>query len=251
MRRISSIISVTIAMFILSATIGFGVSAVYENDERVIIPKNHLVIINEPTMNIVAELKEAEEKIDRIIEELIADNQPIKKPDVVIVPIEEFEEVTTEETTTKVVTTEEATTKVVTTKEITTKAVTTEKETTKVSTTKAEITTKKETTSWNGKVLNKTIGTVNGPSGKETYYNLNMSGVVRIMRNMGYGEEKYPYHIREDGVKMLGPYIMCAANLSLRPRGTILETSLGKAIVCDTGEFAKTNQRQLDIAVNW
>jgi 3D (Asp-Asp-Asp) domain-containing protein len=71
------------------------------------------------------------------------------------------------------------------------------------------------------------------------------------MYNLGYPEEEYPYWIREDGVKMFGDYIIVAANLELRPRGTIIECSLGTAIVCDTGGFAKKNKTQLDIAVNW
>lgn len=102
--------------------------------------------------------------------------------------------------------------------------------------------------SWDGPILNRVNGTVKGPSGKETYYNLNMSKVVSIMRNLGYD---YEYWVRDDGVKMFGEYIMCAANLKIRPKGTILETSLGTAIVCDTGGFAKSNPRQIDIAVNW
>ena len=99
--------------------------------------------------------------------------------------------------------------------------------------------------------LTKSAGTVQGPSGKETYYNLNMSGVVKIMRGLGYTEEDYPYWVREDGCKMLGPYIMVAANFSIRPRGTTIETSLGTGIVCDTGGFAKSNPTQLDIATSW
>ena len=99
--------------------------------------------------------------------------------------------------------------------------------------------------------LTKSAGVYNGPSGKETYYNLNMSGVVSIMRSMGYSEEEYPYWVREDGCKMLGDYIMVAANFSIRPRGTIVETSLGQGIVCDTGGFASYNTTQLDIATNW
>lgn len=99
--------------------------------------------------------------------------------------------------------------------------------------------------------LTATGGVYAGPSGKETYYNLNMKGVVKIMRNLGYSEEEYPYWVREDGCKMLGDYIMVAANLEERPKGTIVETSLGDAIVCDTGGFAKNNRTQLDIAVNW
>ena len=101
---------------------------------------------------------------------------------------------------------------------------------------------------WEGNVLNKHNGTVRGPSGKETYYNLDMTGVVWIMEDLGY---TYEYHVREDGVKMYGPYIMCAANLEIRPRGTILKTSLGWAMVCDTGGYAKVDPTWLDIAVTW
>lgn len=107
------------------------------------------------------------------------------------------------------------------------------------------------TTKWSGDVLSKSKGVVYGPSGKETYYNLDMSGVINIMRRAGYSEADYPYWIREDGVKMLGNYVMVAANYNTRPRGTILESSLGTAIVCDTGGFANSNPTQLDIAVTW
>jgi hypothetical protein len=102
-----------------------------------------------------------------------------------------------------------------------------------------------------GSCLTPSAGVYNGPSGKETYYNLDMSGVVSIMRGMGYGEEEYPYWVREDGAKMFGPYVMVAAELSSRPKGTLLPTSLGTGIVVDTGGFAASNPTQLDIAVNW
>lgn len=101
---------------------------------------------------------------------------------------------------------------------------------------------------WHGPVLSRSAGAIYGPSGKETYYNLNMSGVVSIMRSMGNTDE---YWVREDGCKMLGDYIMVAANLNLRPRGSIVQTSLGDAIVCDTGGFAKRNPTQIDVAVTW
>lgn len=101
---------------------------------------------------------------------------------------------------------------------------------------------------WNGSILTKSAGVNYGPSGKETYYNLNMSGVVNIMRNMGNNDE---YWVRNDGCKMLGNYIMVAANLNVHPRGSLVETSLGTGIVCDTGGFASGNATQLDIATTW
>ena len=104
------------------------------------------------------------------------------------------------------------------------------------------------TSSWDGPVLSAWAGTVMGPSGKETYYNLDMSVIVEIMRGMGNTDE---YWVREDGCKMLGQYIMCAANLDVHPRGSLVESSLGTCIVCDTGGFAYENPYQLDIATTW
>ncbi len=101
---------------------------------------------------------------------------------------------------------------------------------------------------WKGKVLNAYLGTVIGPNGRETYYNLNMDGVLAIMRRMGNTDK---YWIRDDGVKMLGDYVMVAANLELHPRGSLVECSLGIGIVCDTGGFVQVNPTALDIAVNW
>ena len=101
---------------------------------------------------------------------------------------------------------------------------------------------------WDGPVLTRSKGVNYGPTGKETYYNLNMSGVVSIMRNRGYDSTNYPYWVRDDGCKMLGPYIMVAANLSHFPRGTIVTTSRGYGIVCDTGHLGWSH---LDLATTW
>lgn len=105
------------------------------------------------------------------------------------------------------------------------------------------------TTSYSGIKLNRTNGTIQGPSGKETYYNLPMGGVIQIMSAFGYSQSDY--WVREDGCKMLGQYIMVAAHLGIRPRGSLVETSLGTGIVCDTGGFALNNPTQLDIATVW
>lgn len=106
-------------------------------------------------------------------------------------------------------------------------------------------------TGYSGSKLTKSKGVNRGPSGKETYYNLPMQGVVNIMRRQGFSESEYPYWVREDGVKMLGNYVMVAANLDLRPRGSKVPTSLGMGLVCDTGGFARNNRTQLDIATSW
>jgi hypothetical protein len=99
--------------------------------------------------------------------------------------------------------------------------------------------------------LTRTLGVFKGPSGRETYYNLKMDDVIETMRRKGFSEKKYPYWVRDDGVRMLGNYVIVAANLKIRPKGTIIETSLGTAIVCDTGGFVKKYPKGLDIAVNW
>ena len=97
--------------------------------------------------------------------------------------------------------------------------------------------------------LTRSGGVFYGPSGKETYYNLNMSGVVSIMRSMGNNDE---YWVREDGCKMLGNYIMVAADLNVHPRGSLVPTSLGMGIVCDTGGFVSNGSGvALDIATTW
>ncbi len=111
-----------------------------------------------------------------------------------------------------------------------------------------KIYTPKAYTLWNGPVLTPGAGTIIGPSGKETYYNLNMSVCVQNAKNAGAQGD---YWVREDGVKMLGEYVMVAADYSIRPLCTIVPTSLGMGIVVDTGGFVMNNQMQLDIAVAW
>lgn len=102
--------------------------------------------------------------------------------------------------------------------------------------------------SWSGPVLNTSAGSVQGPSGKETYYNLDMSGVVANLKAKGINGD---YWERADGAKMYGAYVMVAAELTSRPIGTILPTSLGMGIVSDTGSFAQNDATQLDVATNW
>ena len=83
---------------------------------------------------------------------------------------------------------------------------------------------------------------------KETYYNLNMNGVVNNAQNAGLAGN---YWVREDGVKMYGEYVIVAANQDVHPYGSTVETSLGTGIVLDTGGFAAANPTQVDIATDW
>lgn len=99
-----------------------------------------------------------------------------------------------------------------------------------------------------GAHLTATGGVFNGPSGLETYYNMDMSVIVQVAHSNGIGGE---YWIREDGCKMLGDYIMCACNRDVHPYGSLVQTSLGMGISLDTGGFAANNPTQIDIATNW
>ena len=82
---------------------------------------------------------------------------------------------------------------------------------------------------------------------KETWYNLPMDRVMeRADRNFGSHHKRWT---RKDGCKMYGPYIIAAG--PVEKYGEIVETSLGEAIILDTGEFALYNKNALDIAVEW
>lgn len=107
------------------------------------------------------------------------------------------------------------------------------------------------TPAWTEGQITKERGGCMGPSGRETYYNLKMDLCVQYMRELGFDELDYPYWIRDDGAKMLGLYVMCAANWKIRPKGTIIPTSLGDAIVVDTGAFVADYPNGVDLAVDW
>lgn len=109
----------------------------------------------------------------------------------------------------------------------------------------------KNISTYTGPHLTAIKGTIQGPNGKETWYNLSMDRIIQTMRRKGYTEDEYPYTIREDGAKMLGDYVMIAADLNKYKRGDIVETSLGTGIVCDTGDFTETSDVEIDIATNW
>lgn len=85
---------------------------------------------------------------------------------------------------------------------------------------------------------------------KETYYDLGMSKVMEYAAL--YCGVQPTYRVREDGVKVdADGYVLVAANLSKYPRCSVVQTSVGPGKVYDTGEFAKTNPEQFDIATDW
>lgn len=75
---------------------------------------------------------------------------------------------------------------------------------------------------------------------KETYYNLDMSGVVSNAQAMGINGN---YWVRDDGVKMYGDYVIVASQDS---KGTLIDTSVGQGIVLDYCPAGT-----VDIATTW
>lgn len=98
-------------------------------------------------------------------------------------------------------------------------------------------------------------GLYNGVNGIEGYSNWCTEYTVNAARQCGYDKETYPYWVRDDGCKMLGDYIICAADYKVYPYGTIIDTSLGKGIVIETGgtvcKYDKNYYKDIDIATTW
>ena len=80
----------------------------------------------------------------------------------------------------------------------------------------------------------------------EKYYNLSMQKVVKRAQDMGIPCE---YWVRDDGVKMFGPWVIVAAHPSVT-RYTRVQTSLGEGIVLDY-HTVKDGKTLLDIATTW
>ena len=92
----------------------------------------------------------------------------------------------------------------------------------------------------NGSGLTRSGGVNYYNNRKETYYNLDMSGVVSNAQAMGIQGN---YWVRDDGVKMYGDYVIVASQDS---KGSIINTSLGQGIVLDYCPAGT-----VDIATNW
>lgn len=99
-------------------------------------------------------------------------------------------------------------------------------------------------------VLNKRDGVNYFCGNKETFYNLRMTGVIRLLDEIGI--EHGDYWVRDDGCKMLGSYIMLATDTRRWPKGTILETSLGTGMVVDHCSGSEGyGGLWVDVAVTW
>lgn len=96
-------------------------------------------------------------------------------------------------------------------------------------------------------VLTAAKGINNFMGHQESWYNLPMKKVIERADHV-FG--KNPYWIREeDGVKMYGPFVICAGKSSRY--GEVIDTSLGKGLILDTGDFVKENPDMIDIATAW
>lgn len=112
-----------------------------------------------------------------------------------------------------------------------------------------------------GNHLTELGGTFQGPSGRETFYDLDMSLIIYNMQNSLEDFARLPelknfkYRVRDDGVKVVyddtHEYVIVAANLQTHPKGSIVETSLGQAIVLDLCGAASSEPTLLDIATTW
>lgn len=84
---------------------------------------------------------------------------------------------------------------------------------------------------------------------KESYYNLPMSRICQKAQDSGIPGE---YWINPDtGVKMYGNFVIVAADFSVHPYGSVVETSHGPGLALDTGDFKKYDREQIDIATDW
>ncbi len=85
-----------------------------------------------------------------------------------------------------------------------------------------------------------------GVTHRETYYDLNMGLVMQSCGQGGY------YTVRPDGAKVDSQgYIIVAANYSMYPRCSLVETSLGPGKVYDTGGFVARYPLGFDLATDW
>jgi hypothetical protein len=94
-------------------------------------------------------------------------------------------------------------------------------------------------------ILTAGLGRITYQGHTETWYNLPMQNVVQRAQDMGIPAE---YSVRDDGVKMFGPWVIVAAHPS-KIRYTLVDTSLGQGVILDTHEML--DEELIDIAVEW
>jgi len=92
---------------------------------------------------------------------------------------------------------------------------------------------------YTGPVITPNSGRIQGPQEMESYYALPASGLYQFKSSWPKKLQGLKFH-DENGWMKLGDYFCVAANLDIYPRGTIVQTSLGAAVVVDTGTFSCT-----------
>ena len=94
-------------------------------------------------------------------------------------------------------------------------------------------------------ILTASLGRVTYNGHTETWYDLPMQNVIQRAQDIGIPAESW---IREDGVKMFGPWVIVASHPS-KTRYSLVQTSLGEGIILDRHEMPDTEL--YDIATDW
>ena len=96
-------------------------------------------------------------------------------------------------------------------------------------------------------ILTAKLGTIQFQGHKETWYNLRMNKVVERADSI-YGLSNV-YAVREDGVKTYNGFVIVAADWTIHPFGSVVETSRGLGIVLD--HHTAGDKELIDIATTW
>ena len=94
-------------------------------------------------------------------------------------------------------------------------------------------------------ILTAALGRIQYGNHTETWYDLPMDKVVSNAQAAGIACK---YTVREDGVKMFGPWVIVASHPSVT-RYSFVETSLGTGIVLD--RHTCQDAELIDIATDW
>lgn len=94
-------------------------------------------------------------------------------------------------------------------------------------------------------ILTASLGRISYNGHTETWYDKPMNRVVGRAQMIGIPAD---YWIRDDGVKMYGPWVIVASHPSVT-RYSLVETSLGKGIVLD--RHTCQDAELIDIATDW
>ena len=95
-------------------------------------------------------------------------------------------------------------------------------------------------------ILTAKLGRVTYNNHVETWYDLPMNRIVE--RADAYYGMQDVYEVNEDGIKTYNGFVICAADWSVYPYGSLIETSVGTGIVLD---HTQTDSNVIDIATSW